>query len=226
MPSRRSILTTCSLAASASLAGCSTISSPPGSDAVIRSDGFDLPDPESDPVVVRAETDSGEDSCPEGLLQTSARIHEVRRPDEDGPNQMLLVTKHNVITGNSGCGSGWGQTGITIHHDWQKDSFPFAANITDMGSNVVYTDDSDKKTATLEKQDGGKNGYWQVHLTPPWKSSGTFYFVSVFTNTDTLSEGDVLAKARAESKVRKGWFGGNDVLKTETTLRYGDTDRS
>lgn len=221
VPSRRSLLAAASLAAGTPLAGCSTVTGPSGIAATFRNDLFDPPDAETAPIVARAGARSGEHGCPEGLARTEARVHEVRRSDDR--TELVLVTEHDVITGESGCSSGWGQTGIAVRHDWRSLSEDGA--VTDGQSDVVPAGDDDGKQATLERQHSSETGDWRVHLTPPTKSTRTYHFASTFARPGSLDDGDVLAETRTETRVRKGWFGGNDTLETGTTLTYGESER-
>lgn len=220
MPSRRSVLTASGLAASVALAGCSTVTGPPGTDATFRGDVPDVPEAESAPVVARAETRSDEHGCPEGLVRAEARVHEVARPDDR--TELVLVTEYDVITGESGCSSGWGQTDVAVRHDWRTDVLSDDGLVTGWQSDVVPTDDG-RKQATLEQKHATGTGDWRVHLTPPTKSTRTYHFVSTFSEPGSLANSDALVETRAETRVRNGWLGGNDTLVTEATLTYGDT---
>lgn len=220
MPSRRSFLAAAGLVAGASLAGCSTVGGPAGSAATFRGDLPDVPEAEVAPVVARAETDSGDPGCPEGLVDAYARVHEIA--GHDGTH-LLLATQYNVFTGNSQCSSGWGHAGIAVTHDWGTHLLADGGVVTDTGSNVVPTGDERRKQATLATEGTTATGEWTVRLASPTESSTTYRFVTEITKPGTTSEGDVLASTGSETRVRNGWFGGRDVLETGMTLTYGDT---
>lgn len=223
MPSRRSVLASCGLAAGTALSGCSAVTSPPGVPADIGGGTLDVPEAESAPIVARTEAGPDDDGCPAGLLRTEARVHEVDQPD--AATDLVLVTEYDVITGESGCSSGWGQAGVTVRHDWSVGEFPATGRVTTARSNVVPTDGSGGRQATLERERTESVEEWRVHLTPPTKSTTTYRFASTFTGSGDRSAGDTLVGTRGEARVRNGWVGGSGELGTTTTLVYGETDR-
>lgn len=218
MPSRRSVLSTGCLAVASGLAGCTA--DPPGTAATIRGSLPDVPDAEGAPVVARTrERSDDDDGCPQGLLRYAGRVHE--RSREGGPDELVLVTAYDVVTGESGCSSGWGQSGITVTHDWGDGGV--GGTLVSNGSNVVPAGGDGR--ATLEQRHGTTLGDWQVHLTPPTQSTMTYRFVSRFSPSAAPTDGDALAQVRGEARVRKGWLGGSGTLGAGSVLTYGHDDR-
>jgi hypothetical protein len=216
MPSRRTVLSAGGLALASGLAGCA--GSSPGVTATIRGSGPDVPDPENAPVVARTRERSDDDGCPQGLLRASGRVHE--RTRDGGPDELVLATAFDVITGESGCSSGWGQAGIDVTHDWGDGDV--AGTLTTNGSNVVPTDGDGQ--ATLERRHDTTLGDWRVHLTPATQSTMTYGFVSRFEPSGSPSGGDALAQIRGAASVEKGWFS-SGTLGANSVLTYGQDDR-
>lgn len=221
MPSRRSVLATGALAAGTAVAGCASITGPPGTAAAIRGNAPGVPAVESAPIVARSSARSGDHGCPEGLLRAETRVQEVAGDGE--PRAFVAVTEYDVITGESGCSTGWGQTGVRVRHDWDAGGLSEDGVVSTTQSNVVPT--AEASQARLENQHTTAHGEWAVHLTPPTKSTMSYVFASTFADPGSPADGTVLLATEAEASVRKGWLGGSATLRTETTLTYGGDAR-
>lgn len=222
MPSRRSVLATSGLTASAALSGCTMITGPPGTAATISGGVLDISDVKSAPVVARAETKSDGNECPNGAVYMEATLFE--KSSANNQTRLVLLTKYNVITGDSGCSTNWRQAGIAVQHNWRTEDLSNDGVCTNWQSNVVPANNDDQKQATVEQKHSTETADWRIHLTPPTTSSGTYQFISEFVNPGRLTAGDILVETQAKTQVTQGWFGGDDVLKTTATMTYGDTD--
>lgn len=221
MPSRRSVLAASSLAIGGALAGCGAVRDPPGTSATVRDGAFDVPDAESAPVVARAGGQRDEVDCPQGSVYPSSRVHEVRR--DGGPDALVLVTEYRVVTGASGCDSGWGHAGITVRHDWGAGDLPADGAVIDHASNVVPVGDDGTQEATLEQLHDETEAHWAVHRTPPSESTATYRFASWFTDPGSPERGDPLVQPRGEVRLREGTLGGSGTVGSSESLVYGET---
>jgi hypothetical protein len=192
-------------------------------DATILGDLPDAPDPESAQIVARAEARSSDVGCPEGLVSLDATVYERRRDAQS--RELVLVTEYDVVTGEANCSTGWGKAGIAAFHDWGVGTLPANGRVRQPQSDVVPAGGDDPKRATLEEAHTAKTTEWRVHFTPPNESSATFHFASAYRGVGTPSDGDLLVRTRSETRVRQGWIGGRDVLRTGAELVYGDTSR-
>lgn len=181
-----------------------------------------VPEAEQAPIVAHAEGRSSDRGCPEGLLRADHRVHEVG--PEGRPDELVLVTEFDVITGESNCTSNWGHTGIAARHDWGAGEFDASGTVTAPRSEFVPAE-SGRGRATLETAHTDRVGDWRVHLTPPTKSTSTYHFVSQFSDPGPLDDGDTLVHTRGEAAVRNGWLGGSGELGVTSALVYGDDDR-
>jgi hypothetical protein len=205
MPSRRSVLASVATLSAGSLAGCAALD-----DRFVPATRTQLPPP-PDAVtrVGRVDTEFGDD-CPHGLAGVTARCYETAE-------RLHLRTAFRLVTGESGCTSGWGNASFHASHRWA-----LAPDVSDglaaTGSNVVPVDRDGAPFALASDQTRTRRD-WHVRFTPPRTSTSSLAFASTFAVDEPPSAGDLLGHVTAEWHVSKGWLG-DERFRTRLTLRY------
>lgn len=220
MPSRRALLAATGTAAASAVAGCSTLRTPDGSSAEVRSDRDLLP-ADGEPV---ADATADRTSCPRGDVELRAVGFEL----PEGALQVL--TRIDVYPGTGECESDWTHDGIHITHDWRDLGLATRTAVTDTASNVVYTETAGD--VRFENTSDTETGEWQVRRSDGGGDIEEYRFRSTYTFDDAgetnrapVDEGDELAEVTVEVPLSTAGplSGGSEVVTLEETLVYGRT---
>ncbi len=158
MVSRRRLLASGGVFASAAFAGCINERDPNGVTATVRENPpFSISD--NDYIIARQPIDSTNKA---GTIQGTATAY-----DNLESENITVICDYRV----SSQPQEWAHTAFHEIHDWSH----FDEELSTWGSNLVPTSREDS-LASVEKRSATYEGNWYIHLTPPRTGPTNYFF--------------------------------------------------
>lgn len=211
MTGRRELLGATAAGVAAGLAGCADVGDEQGSAARFGRGATAPAEPE---VVALADSTGG--GRPTGRIESSSATF------ERANGRLVLVSYHRVVAGDAAFSSGWRYVDVRADHDWREVDGEVVAAATN--TTTIPVDSPDAAFRLVASSEPGRRT-WRVALPEPDTRAVAYRFRTEFEPAGDLAAGTELARVVGGTKLTEGGLlGGNELVETEQSLVYGDTD--